>query len=177
MNVFYKEIGDNALDFVNDILQGIPDGRRPEWLKYVNKIVFGDTVGPIPIFGPTVGGTPERTLVVNINQEGLIKPVIDGVTVDGVITSIRESEVKGLVDVYYNVSVRSHKNLNRLSRNPSVRKYIDYVPFTEGKERIFKYIQTPIGQNNSDKEGFFINLYKGVNVGSDKTFNGKISFN
>ena len=177
MNVFYKEIGDKALDFVNDILQGIPDERRLEWLKYVNKIVFGDTVGPIPIFGPTAGGPPERTLVVNINQEGLIKPVIDGVTVDGVITGIPEAEVKGLVDVYYNASVRSHKNLNRLSRRPSVRKYNDYVPFTEGKERIFKYIQTPIGQNNSDKEGFFINLYKGVNVGSDKTFNGKISFN
>jgi len=155
MHVCYKEISNNSDNFVNDIL-GEDLKSKPEWVRYVNKIVFGRPaipLEPLPFSEPLILGS-----------EGMN-------TIPSEIPA-----VKGLRDIYYNVSVKTTKKIDSLRKKPTVSKYSDYSPFSEGKERVFEYTQLPKGQNNSDKEGFFISLNKGVNVGTNKTFNGKISF-
>ena len=155
MHVCYKEISNNSDNFVNDIL-GEDLKSKPEWVRYVNKIVFGRPaipLEPLPFSEPLILGS-----------EGMN-------TIPSEIPA-----VKGLRDIYYNVSVKTTKKIDSLRKKPTISKYSNYSPFTEGKERVFEYTQLPKGQNNSDKESYFINLYKGVNVGDNNTFNGKISF-
>ena len=153
MHVCYKPIGDNPNEFINDIL-GDDLKAKPEWVKYVNKIIFGTP------------GEPAITLPLVMGTEGYG----DNVLVPEV------PAVKGLKEIYNNMSIKSKNRLSDFKTKPNVSKFSDYVPFTEGKERIFDYIKVPTAQNNADKEGFFINLYKGLNVGDKKTFNGKITF-
>ena len=153
MHVCYDEIGNNPEGFINDIL-GDELKDKNEWVKYVNKIIYG------------IPSTP-----------AIVEPLIMGSEGYGNNVILPEQPgVKGLVDIYRNVSVKSKNKLTKFKQKPIVTKFNDYAPFTSDKERIFDYTKLPKGQNNSDKESYFINLYKGVNVGDNKTFNGKISF-
>jgi len=154
MQTCYNEIGNNPQKFVDDIL-GESLKSKPEWVGYVNKIVFGTP------------GTPEFSMPLILGTEGYGNNVI--------IPEV--PAVVGLKEVYQNVSIKSKNKLTKFKQKPEVSKFDSYIPFTEGKERIFNYLKVPKDLNNADKVGFFTNLYKGVNVGDNKTFNGKVTFN
>jgi outer membrane protein OmpA-like peptidoglycan-associated protein len=151
MHVCYKEIGDKPTEFVDAIL-GQDLKAKPEWVKYVNKIVFG------------VAGTPAITEELVMGTEGYGSNVI--------LPEV--PAVKGLTDIYQNMSIKSNNRLSELKKKPDVTKFAEYTPFTLGKERVFNYVKVPVSENNPDKVGFFTNLYKLMNIGDKKTFNGKI---
>lgn len=78
---------------------------------------------------------------------------------------------------YEKVQNKTERELDRFSKRSSVRKFNDYSPFTKEKERIFYYIDVPLANINTVKDGYFNNLYSGLNQGGKNSFNGKNTFN
>ena len=78
---------------------------------------------------------------------------------------------------YEKVQTKTEKELDRFSKRNSVRKFNDYSPFTKEKERIFFYIDVPKTNVNSIKNGYFNELYSGLNKGDNSSYNGKTTFN
>ena len=78
---------------------------------------------------------------------------------------------------YEKVQRKTERELDRFSKRNSVRKFNDYSPFTKEKERIFYYINVPKANVNSVKDGYFNELYSGLNKGGKSSYNGKVTFN
>ena len=78
---------------------------------------------------------------------------------------------------YEKVQRKTERELDRFSKRNSVRKFNDYSPFTKEKERIFYYINVPKENVNSVKDGYFNELYSGLNKGGKSSYNGKVTFN
>ena len=78
---------------------------------------------------------------------------------------------------YEKVQTKTERELNKFSNRKSVRKFNDYSPFTKEKERIFYYIDVPKANVNSIKDGYFNELYSGLNTGAKTSYNGKTTFN
>ena len=78
---------------------------------------------------------------------------------------------------YEKVQRKTERELDRFSKRSSVRKFNDYSPFTKEKERIFYYVNVPKDSINSIKDGYFNDLYSGLNTGGNNSYNGKITFN
>ncbi len=78
---------------------------------------------------------------------------------------------------YEKVQRKTERELDRFSKRSSVRKFNDYSPFTKEKERIFYYINVPKENINSVRDGYFNELYSGLNKGSAESYNGKVTFN
>ena len=85
--------------------------------------------------------------------------------------------VDGLQKDYEKVQRKTERELERFSKRSSVRKFNDYSPFTKEKERIFYYMNVPKANVNSVKDGYFNELYSGLNKGSKNSYNGKVTFN
>ena len=78
---------------------------------------------------------------------------------------------------YEKVQRKTERELDRFSKRNTVRKFNDYSPFTKEKERIFYYINVPKANVNSVKDGYFNELYSGLNTGGKDSYNGKATFN
>jgi len=78
---------------------------------------------------------------------------------------------------YEKVQRKTERELDRFSKRSSVRKFNDYSPFTKEKERIFYYINVPKENINSVRDGYFNELYSGLNKGTAESYNGKVTFN
>ena len=78
---------------------------------------------------------------------------------------------------YEKVQRKTERELDRFSKRNTVRKFNDYSPFTKEKERIFYYIDVPKSNVNSIKDGYFNELYSGLNKGGKTSYNGKTTFN
>lgn len=85
--------------------------------------------------------------------------------------------VDDLQNNYEKVQRKTERELDRFSKRSSVRKFNDYSPFTKEKERIFYYINVPKANINSVRDGYFNELYSGLNKGPKKSYNGKVIFN
>jgi hypothetical protein len=112
------------------------------------------------------------------NKEQLITKLLNG-RINGINKWVRyvNNTVDGLNSDYTKVSNKTERELNRFSKRSSVKKFNDYSPFAKEKERIFLYINVPKDYINSTKDGYFNELYSGLNQGTKQEFNGKSTFN
>ena len=111
------------------------------------------------------------------NKENVIEKLLNGR-----LSEINKWDryVNNLVDDlqkdYEKVQRKTERELDRFSKRSTVRKFNDYSPFTKEKERIFFYIEVPKANVNSIKDGYFNELYSGLNKGGKISYNGKTTF-
>tara|TARA_R110001592_G_scaffold273379_2_gene540277 strand:- start:32347 stop:37104 length:4758 start_codon:yes stop_codon:yes gene_type:complete len=112
------------------------------------------------------------------NKEQLITKLLNG-RINGINKWVRyvNNTVDGLNSDYTKASNKTERELNRFSKRSSVKKFNDYSPFAKEKERVFLYINVPKDYINSTKDGYFNELYSGLNQGTKQEFNGKSTFN
>jgi len=150
--IAYKDILKEPENFIKKIL-GDELLLKPEWVTYVNKIIYGvPEIPDINLDLPLILGSETQTNT----------PLFEG--------------IKGLRDVYSDLRNKGIKEVKSFKNNDNVKKFSLYQPFNLDKERIFNYVQPPVTSVNSTKNNYFNITYKGVNSESNK-FNQKYTFN
>lgn len=150
--VAYSHIINDPEGFANQIL-GEELKEKPEWVSYVNKIIYGVDAVTIDI---GVGAMFE----------------------DGTNTiEVLSPDVPGLLDEYNKLKTETSKKVNTFKNDNSVKKFTLYDPFNLDKERVFDYVQENDSTFNSTKNDYFNKVYEGINGGDLNKFNQKYTFN
>lgn len=138
-------------EYVINLILGEELSQKPEWVQYVNKIVYG---------------TPEipNNLPDILGSEGTNQPILPA--------------TPGLIDVYNELKNKSNKAFDEFKDNENVKKFTLYQPFNLDKERKFNYIQKYQEQLSSQtKVDYFNTTFKGINGGTIISYNEKYTFN
>jgi len=121
---------------------------KPEWVAYVNRIMYG--LPEIPIDLPQILNSPPPPTI---------------------------SAQPGLVDIYKDLKQSSINKLSTFKNTAVVKGFANYQPFNLDKERVFTYTQD-IQQNiDPTKNEYFNKTFAGQNGGTLDKFNLKYSFN
>lgn len=147
--IAYKIMTTNPEYAINLIL-GEELSQKPEWVQYVNKIVYGEPEVPLNL--PSILGS-----------EGMNEPILPS--------------QPGLVDSYKELQQTSINKFKEFTNSDIAKKLKLYEPFNPDKERNFTYIQKPQEQADSSKVGYFEKTFAGANGGALDKYNLKYSFN
>lgn len=150
--VSYLYVVNEPERFVNLIL-GDELKLKPEWVSYVNKIVYGTEAVTID-FG--VGAEFE----------------------DGSSTiEVLSPAVPGLLTAYNELKTNSKAKISTFKNSYGAKLFTVYEPFNLEKERLFSYIQQTQSTFDSTKNDYFNKVYEGINGGDPNKFNQKYTFN
>jgi hypothetical protein len=145
--LLYSTITNDSSSIVDYLLEGNLS-EKPEWVRYVNRII----------------GTPE----VSNNL-----PLILGSEGDSQI--LVESQY-GLVDEYKLLGNNGRGKFVNFKNSEEISKFTTYSPFNKNKLRTYTYIQLNDETMDEQKKEYFNKIYKGENGGSPSTFNLKLNF-
>lgn len=159
MHISFRDVLDNPNKFVEDLLGEDLYDVEKELTIYVKNLVSG-TLRQIDYTIPELNDLP-----LILGTEGLTPQPQQTITVGK----------KGFINVYKALLTKSTNKLNKLKEKESVKKFVNYEPFTTEKERLFNYTKVPIQNNDPTKVKFFIDVY-GNNNGDKNIFNGKQTF-
>lgn len=145
--LFYPILMTDPESFIAELLGEGELLEDPEWVKYVNELIYG---------------LPE--IPVNLDQilgsEG---------------SSQNISAVEGLISEYTKLKDSSEKIFKEFKESAQVKKFETYEPYSKDKKRMFTYVKQETAEQ--EKVSNFELTYSTVNAGSPTTFNYKVIFN
>jgi len=138
-------------EYVIDRILGEELIEKDDWIRYINKIVYGTFEIP-------------NNLTDILGTEGMYQPIL--------------SSQPGLLDVYKELQQNSSDNFKDFTNNNNVKKFTLYEPFNPDKVRNFTYTQKPQEQADDSKVNYFRRTFtSGQNSGPLNEYNEKYSFN
>ena len=150
----YETLKTNPSEMIDFLLED-DLSEKPEWVKYLNDLIYG-------IQTVTLNSTNDLIL----GTEGY----------DTINSNITLPGTSGLLDAYNVLGAKSKINMKEFKESEEVKKFITYNPFNKNKLRTYTYIQLNDETMDEEKKGYFNKIYSGVNGGSPSTFNLKLNF-
>jgi len=147
--ISYVHIMTDPEEFINTIL-GDELSQKPEWVSYVNKVVYGKESVPSNL--PSI-----------LSTDGTQQPILPS--------------QPGLLDIYKDLQKTTTSEFEEFQNSDFVKKFTLYQPFNSEKQRKFTYVQKYQEQADQTKVGYFETTFTGLNGGELDKYNLKYSFN
>lgn len=136
-------------EYFIDLILGEELIEKPEWVSYVNKIMYGTPAVPNNL-SQIIGGNTE--------------PLVNAQS--------------GLIDVYTKLKKASTTDIESFKNSDFVKVFTEYQPFNPDKERKFTYVQRKSDEMTStEKTTYFETTFAGINGGEPNNYNLKYTLN